>query len=322
VVHRDVKPANIMRRDADGRLVLIDFGAVRAALDTAAGGSTVAGTFGFMAPEQLMGRALPATDLYGLGATAVALLSRQDPTKLQGLDRQIDVAALGLREPEHARVLRAMLAQDPAARPQDAAALARRLRGETDETSAALVSSARAATDLALVPAPPRPLPAAFIKHHGAGVYLQLLFGGLFGGIGVGVGLLNSLIGLIARNPRLIELAMLLGVFFGGVGGLVLLTGAGLRARLTQAFQHGRSASGEIVQVERTAYTVHRQNAYRYGYRFQVEGTTRYGTLTSVESLDLAPGDPVIVLYEPDRPERSTLWLGARDDRDTRPRKG
>jgi len=89
VIHRDIKPANIRRR-RDGSLVLVDFGSVRDAInDPQLGGDTVAGTFGFMAPEQFAGEASERTDVYALGATAVALLTREDPAKLQGHDRRI-----------------------------------------------------------------------------------------------------------------------------------------------------------------------------------------------------------------------------------------
>ncbi|TNF24436.1 MAG: serine/threonine protein kinase, partial [Deltaproteobacteria bacterium] len=81
VVHRDLKPSNLMRR-RDGRLVVIDFGAVRAVAANSLGGSTVAGTFGYMAPEQLRGQATPQSDLYAVGATAVALLTGRDAAEL------------------------------------------------------------------------------------------------------------------------------------------------------------------------------------------------------------------------------------------------
>lgn len=80
VVHRDIKPSNVIRR-SNWRLALIDFGAVRDHL-TLLGGSTVAGTFGYMAPEQFAGDAAPASDLYGMGALAVHLLTRRDPRTL------------------------------------------------------------------------------------------------------------------------------------------------------------------------------------------------------------------------------------------------
>ena len=80
VVHRDIKPGNIIRRP-DGSFALVDFGAVRDRLRPA-GGSTVVGTFGFMAPEQFQGRASSASDVYGLGATALTMLTGTAPEDL------------------------------------------------------------------------------------------------------------------------------------------------------------------------------------------------------------------------------------------------
>ncbi|MEH2323706.1 MAG: protein kinase [Nostoc sp.] len=83
VVHRDIKPQNIIRRD-DGLVFLVDFGAVQHTYYTTfMRGSTVVGTYGYMAPEQFRGQAVPTTDLYALGATLLFLLTHCSPADLQ-----------------------------------------------------------------------------------------------------------------------------------------------------------------------------------------------------------------------------------------------
>lgn len=82
IVHRDLKPQNLIRRD-DGQIFLVDFGAVAHTYhNTLMRGSTVVGTFGYMAPEQFRSQAYPATDLYGLGATILFILTRRSPAEL------------------------------------------------------------------------------------------------------------------------------------------------------------------------------------------------------------------------------------------------
>jgi serine/threonine protein kinase len=78
VVHRDIKPTNIVKRKKDGKYVLIDFGSVVDALKPG-GDSTVAGTFGYMAPEQFMGKASVKSDYYSLGIVALELLTKKSP---------------------------------------------------------------------------------------------------------------------------------------------------------------------------------------------------------------------------------------------------
>ena len=76
VIHRDIKPSNIILKPMGPhqfQLYLIDFGAV-ANPQVKGGGSTVAGTYGYMPPEQLTGRPCPASDTYSLAAMIAGLL--------------------------------------------------------------------------------------------------------------------------------------------------------------------------------------------------------------------------------------------------------
>lgn len=88
VVHRDIKPDNLVI-DQAGAPHLVDFGAVQIVKPRDVGGSTIVGTSGYVAPEQLMGMSSPASDLYGLGATAVYLLTGQSPSEFETRDLKI-----------------------------------------------------------------------------------------------------------------------------------------------------------------------------------------------------------------------------------------
>lgn len=79
VIHRDIKPQNIII-NSEAKVFLVDFGAVQNAYyDTFMRASTMVGTYGYMAPEQFRGKAVPGTDLYGLGATLLFLLTHRSP---------------------------------------------------------------------------------------------------------------------------------------------------------------------------------------------------------------------------------------------------
>jgi serine/threonine protein kinase len=89
VIHRDIKPSNLMR-GADGRVALLDFGAVKEVVGqagtspevlTTTPASVVVYSAGYAPPEQLRGAVAPASDLYALGATALHLLSGRTPDR-------------------------------------------------------------------------------------------------------------------------------------------------------------------------------------------------------------------------------------------------
>lgn len=85
VIHRDIKPQNIIRCEDDGRLVLIDFGAVKEQISQSGGAgiktatTNFIGTVGFAPPEQFSLRPSYSSDIYALGVTCLYLLTGKAP---------------------------------------------------------------------------------------------------------------------------------------------------------------------------------------------------------------------------------------------------
>jgi serine/threonine protein kinase len=119
VLHRDLKPGNVMRRK-DGRIALIDFGCVRDAVRGEISGSTMAGTFGYMAPEQFHGTASEASDLYGAGALAVALLTGREPQSMLDFAGRLQWRRHARVTPELASLIDDLTSLDPERRPSTA----------------------------------------------------------------------------------------------------------------------------------------------------------------------------------------------------------
>lgn len=92
VLHRDVKPSNLIERE-DGSIVLVDFGAARVLHDETTFRSTLVGTYGYMPPEQLAGAVDATSDLYALGATLVHLLTGKAPAELLGDRLSLELTA-------------------------------------------------------------------------------------------------------------------------------------------------------------------------------------------------------------------------------------
>ena len=171
VVHRDVKPANVLI-SSDGRVKVTDFGVARLAEGSTDGlGGTVVGTPRYMAPEQANGAApSPATDVYGVGVVLYEMLAGRAPfdgvTAVELLHRHLHDAPPPLPAqvpPELRRVVARALAKEPAERFTDGEAMARalvRARAEIDERE--LVGHRRgagAAGGVALLDRPPAAAP-------------------------------------------------------------------------------------------------------------------------------------------------------------------
>jgi WD40 repeat protein len=133
LVHRDFKPENVMLTRA-GRVVVMDFGLAKAGSEGATG--TIAGTLGYMAPEQARGDAIDArADVFAAAVVLAEMLSvggLGSAEARQALWRAIRKTPPQVPEGPWAAVLRAALAERPQERPVSARALARALEEATE----------------------------------------------------------------------------------------------------------------------------------------------------------------------------------------------
>src|SRR4051794_1466173 len=165
VLHRDVKPANVLLT-ADGRAVLTDFGIASVENDpTLTATGMLVGSPAYMPPERARGdRPSAAADLWSLGATLFAAVEGQPPYRREG---QLQTLNAVLTEPvpaaEHAGPLEAvidlLLARDPAFRP--GADRTRELLEQALAEAKASPAPAAATAPAAAVPAETVPMAAA-----------------------------------------------------------------------------------------------------------------------------------------------------------------
>jgi eukaryotic-like serine/threonine-protein kinase len=163
IVHRDVKPANLLLNER-GEVRVADFGIASAAgLDSMTLTGTVLGTAGYLSPEQARGeRATPASDVYALAIVAYELLSgerpfdRDSPTAEAAAHVNAPVPSIAERcenlPPEIDHVFQRALAKEPARRYGSAREFVAELRDALERSAGAtaVIAPARAA------PAPPR----------------------------------------------------------------------------------------------------------------------------------------------------------------------
>ncbi|HTF07268.1 MAG TPA: protein kinase [Asanoa sp.] len=174
VVHRDVKPGNLIVRP-NGQVVLVDFGVARSAeAASLTGVNELVGTALYMAPEQVAKRAItPATDIYALGAVGYHCLAGHPP--FMG-DNALTIALSHLDEeppplpdevPHAVRaVIATAMAKEPADRFKNAAAMAQIAEAAIGPAPAetTMTSMTRAGTTALLAggPATTRPRPGGY----------------------------------------------------------------------------------------------------------------------------------------------------------------
>ena len=168
ILHRDLKPRNILYDPKRAQVYLVDFGLGR--IGASSGASSVAvGTPGFMAPEQMLGKEIDGrSDLYGLGMTCVALLSgvaHKETHDLLDMSMQVNLGLLSPNTPRAMRDwLKKMTAPNPSARfgsAKEAGASLAGISQEPGNISTAVTSRKRPSSALS-APLHPRPAPPFF----------------------------------------------------------------------------------------------------------------------------------------------------------------
>lgn len=146
VIHRDIKPKNLIAPLDNRPVVLVDFGASKYATGTAlARTGTVIGSAGFLAPEQAMGQAVFSSDLYSLGVTCIYLLTGIHPFELYSTSQNVWIWQQYLLEPvsdELAYVLNKMLRRTPNQRYRTATAALTDLRSPPADVTSTLTRRA------------------------------------------------------------------------------------------------------------------------------------------------------------------------------------
>jgi serine/threonine protein kinase len=323
VIHRDIKPDNIVLRES-GEPVLVDFGAVRdLALPAATGGATVLGTPGYMAPEQALGRADARSDLYGLGATLAHAFTHRHPQDLLDASMQIDTGALAALPHGVRELLLALTRADPTARPESATMALEILEGREPDTAIAVLPLVGPATlpeprPLAVLPPgehrpapaggrPPTPLVRAELAGRPAKPEQVRKY------------ILPPVFGLVALTATLpliggaSALLMPLAILFVLALPFAILVRS--RARSRRLYSTGVEVTGRVT----AANTV--QTGSFIDYEYEVDGHRYEGYAFTRDALAIARLErqaPVRVFYDPKAPNKSIglVSAGLSDDED------
>jgi serine/threonine protein kinase, bacterial len=195
IIHRDIKPDNIILRSSDRKPILIDFGAVKETIRSVVGTpgyptqSLVMGTPGYMPSEQAVGRPVYATDIYSLGLTAIYLLTGKHPQELETNQQTGEIVWLEYApnvSPSFAKILNQAIKPHPGDRYSTASKMLHALQSVSSVTPQAAPTVAT----IALNPVAAQkqtPPPPTQIRHIGNIRKPVWIVGGLVAGVLFGV---------------------------------------------------------------------------------------------------------------------------------------
>jgi serine/threonine protein kinase len=140
VLHRDIKPSNIIW-GKNRQVYLVDFGAVQEKAKAEGATFTVVGTGGYAPPEQLWGKAVPASDLYALGATLIHLLTGTAPADLPKRQMRLQFREQVSLTPSFAHWIETLTNPDPELRFSNARAALEALQASGSPSSSLLTAA-------------------------------------------------------------------------------------------------------------------------------------------------------------------------------------
>jgi hypothetical protein len=159
-------------------------------------------------------------------------------------------------------------------------------------------------------PPPPRTLPAEFVRRIKKSASFETIFGAIFGGVGVLIGLIFVPVGITTGLLLFIGMGLLFTLIFGGIGFAVLAFGRRRVDRALAALERGTTVIGRIESVELDeSVSVNQRHPWSVVYTFVANGTRQMGSQRAWHpDEETQAGAPVYVVYTPEDPGNSSLW--------------